>query len=48
MSKFTITYVPQPDFSVCDEACLAMVAQIPIEEAVSEMKGTRGSGPSHF
>ncbi|MCJ8008633.1 YdeI/OmpD-associated family protein [Lederbergia wuyishanensis] len=48
MSKFTIAYVPQPDFSACDEACLAMIAQIPIEEAVSVMKGMRGSGTSHF
>lgn len=48
MSKFSITYVPQPDFSSCDEACLAMVAQIPIEEAIVVMKGTRASGSSHF
>ncbi|MCR2822269.1 YdeI/OmpD-associated family protein [Lederbergia panacisoli] len=48
MSKFSITYVPQPDFSACDEACLAMVARIPIEEAVLVMKGTRGPGSTHF
>jgi hypothetical protein len=48
MSEFTITYVPQPDFSTCDEACLAMVAQIPIEEAISVMKGKKGLGSSHF
>jgi hypothetical protein len=48
MSNFTITYVPQPDFSTCEEACLAMVAQIPIEEAISVMRGTKGSGFSYF
>lgn len=48
MNKFKINYVPQPDFSSCDEACLAMVAQIPIEEAMAVMRGREGSGTSDF
>ncbi|WP_213516945.1 YdeI/OmpD-associated family protein [Paenibacillus montaniterrae] len=48
MNKFKINYVSQPDFSLCDEACLAMVAQIPIEEAMAAMRGKEGSGTSDF
>lgn len=48
MTSFKITYVPQPNFSSCDEACLAMVAQIPIEEAIAVMKGKEGQGTSDF
>jgi hypothetical protein len=47
MNKFKITYVPQPDFFSCDEACLAMVAQIPIEEAKSAIK-RYGPGASYL
>ncbi|MCJ8013569.1 YdeI/OmpD-associated family protein [Paenibacillus sp. KQZ6P-2] len=48
MNEFKINYVPQPDFSSCDEACLAMIAQITIEEAMAAMRGKKGSGTSDF
>jgi len=48
MSTFKITYVPQPDFYSCNQACLAMIAGIPIEEAVAVMKKYEGPGSSAF
>jgi len=35
--KYTIKYIPQPDFYSCDQACLAMAAGINIEEAMEVM-----------
>jgi hypothetical protein len=45
---FEVTYVPQPDWYSCNHACLAMIAQIPIEEAVSAMGKRQGPGSSAF
>lgn len=48
MEAFKITYVPQPDFYTCNQACLAMIAGIPIEEAIAVMKKYEGPGSSAF
>lgn len=46
MSNSIITYVPQPDFYSCNEACLAMIAGVSIEEAIIVMNKYRGTGSS--
>lgn len=46
--SFNITYVPQPNFYTCDHACLAMITNIPIEEAISVMEKNKSSGSSAF
>jgi hypothetical protein len=46
--EFNITYVPQPDFYTCGQACLAMIAKIPIEEAITVMEQKKGPGSSSF
>jgi hypothetical protein len=44
MKRYTIQYIPQSNFYACDQACLAMVAGIGIEEAMSVMGDKKGVG----
>jgi|GEM_PF-2030839 len=46
MKRYTIHYIPQPNFYACDQACLAMAAGITIEEAMIMMGDKRGVGSS--
>lgn len=46
MSNSIITYIPQSDFYSCNEAYLAMIAGIPIEEAITVMNKYRGTASS--
>jgi hypothetical protein len=44
MKRYTIKYIPQPNFYACDQACLAMAAGISIEEAMAVMGDKKGVG----
>lgn len=46
IEQLTISYVPQPDFYSCGEACLAMIANLSIEEAQDAMNHKNGGGSS--